>query len=48
MIPPEFFHDHPVIDHREDGYYIYWTDLPHILLDNPIHLSDEDKDPPEW
>ncbi len=49
MIPPEFFHDHPVIDEREDGYYLYWHELPPILLKgDPIHLSPEDLDPPEW
>ncbi len=30
MLPPEFFHDHPVIDIREDGIYMFWTQLPTV------------------
>lgn len=40
MKPQEFFHDHPVIDEREDGIYMYWTELPPILLKNPIRFND--------
>ncbi len=47
MKPQEFFHDHPVIDEREDGYYLYWHDLPPVLLKNPIHLSEADMNPPD-
>ena len=36
--------DHPVIDKRPDGYYMYFHDLPQVLLHNPIHLSPEDLD----
>ena len=42
--PHRFFHDHPVIDKRPDGYYMYFHDLPQVLLHNPIHLSPEDLD----
>ena len=28
MTPEEFFHDHPVIDKRPDGIYMYWTEPP--------------------
>ena len=44
MKPQQFFHDHPVIDEREDGTYLYFTPLPPILLKNPIILPDEDED----
>ena len=44
MKPQQFFHDHPVIDEREDGTYLYFTPLPPILLKNPIILPDEDDD----
>jgi len=38
MKPQEFFHDHPVIDEREDGIYLYWHELPPILLKNPPRI----------
>lgn len=47
MTPEEFFHDHPVIDEQEDGIYLYWTEPPPILLNNPIHISDQDLYPDE-
>lgn len=39
--------DHPVIDEREDGIYMYFHDLPPILYDDPIHISDDDLCPDE-
>ena len=32
----------PVIDEREDGYYLYFHDLPPVLIENPIRFSPED------
>lgn len=44
MKPQQFFHDHPVIDERDDGTVrMYFHDLPPILLHNPIILPDEDE-----
>ena len=37
----------PVIDERPDGIYLYWTEPPPILLNNPIHISDQDLFPDE-
>lgn len=37
--------DHPVIDEQDDGIYLYFHDLPPILLKNPIILPDEDDAP---
>ncbi len=45
--PHRFFHDHPVIDERPDGYYMYWSGMSPILSHNPIHLSEQDMNPPE-
>ena len=48
MTPEEFFHDHPVIDKRPDGIYMYWTELPpyppklKIICPPP-----DDDDPPD-
>ena len=42
MEPYEYFHDHPVIDEREDGIYIYFHDMPPLLLKDPIIYCDED------
>ena len=47
MEPQEYFHDHPVIDQRDDGTYLYFHDLPSVLLHPRIHLSDEDSPPPD-
>lgn len=33
MKPEEYFHDHPTIIHAEDGIYMYWSELPPILLE---------------
>ena len=42
MIPPEFFHDHPVIDEREDGYYLYWHELTEDMgAGNHIRAKEE-------
>ena len=38
--------DNPVINEREDGIYMYFHDLPPILYDDPIHISDNDLCPP--
>ena len=29
MKPQKFFHDHSVIDERDDGIYLYFTPCPH-------------------
>ena len=36
--------DHPVIDEQEDGIYMYFHDLPPILLKNPIRYPMPDED----
>jgi hypothetical protein len=36
--------DHPVIDDRDDGIYLYFTPLPPILLHNPIRFPPPDDD----
>jgi len=48
MEPEEFFHDHPVIDRREEGIYMYWSDMPPVLLkcpyiNEPTEALEEDK-----
>ena len=40
-------YDHTVIDEREDGIYMYFHDLPHILFDDPVHISGDDLYPPD-
>ena len=44
MNPQEIFHDHPVIDVRDDGIYLYFHELPSILLNTPICYSQPDDD----
>ena len=39
--------DHPVIDEREDGIYMYFHELPPILLKCPYIITPEDDDPPD-
>lgn len=38
--------DHPVIDEREDGIYMYFHELPPILLKCPYIITPEDDDDP--
>lgn len=40
MEAKEFFHDHPVIDKRDDGIYLYFHDLPPVLLKRPPVIVD--------
>ena len=39
----------PVIDERPDGIYLYFHPMPSdLIMHNPIHLSEEDRHPPDW
>ena len=42
MKPQELFHDHPVIDEQDDGIYLYFHDLPPVLLHNTILPEKDD------
>ena len=46
MKPQEQFHDHPVIDEQDDGTYLYFQDLPPLLLKGPI-ITPDDAPPPD-